>query len=222
MNPNRKAAQDYLLKNMSLLDKSGENTKMYEGLFAKMSNKDFDKYVKALEDGKAVVALYVPPLKTKITIRDLLDASKKLGVELFERIKIYDDATDSYYTTSGKYLVLEVPVRRMAQFVDHKLSVSENDTKIDILTGQVVQEDKAASLSQVEVQTMYARNLKNTITELLKQRGGDVIAFGEYKRELEETGIASLKTDVTSKPRSAVVMDVFMSGMHIESNASGV
>ena len=57
---------------------------------------------------------------------------------------------------------------------------------------------------------------------MIKFRGGDVVAFSEFKRELEEQGSTSIGRETGSLVRSAVVLDVLFSGMHIESNASGV
>lgn len=57
---------------------------------------------------------------------------------------------------------------------------------------------------------------------MTKFRGGDVVAFGEFKRELEEHGSATIAQDTGSVARSAVTLDVLYSGMHIEANASGM
>lgn len=222
MNDNRKAAEKYLLDALAKIDKSGKNVDRYKKLFASMSDKEFNEYVDTIDKGNDVVAFYTANMTDKLKLEDLLKAAKELGVELFERIRVYDNSTDTYYLTPHKCCVIEVPVRRMSQFVDHKISVPEGDSRIDMLTGQVVQEDKAASLSQVEVQTLFARGMKSTILELIKFRGGDVVAFGEYKRELEEIGKSSVTPDGSSIPRSAAVLDVLLSGMQIESNASGV
>ena len=148
--------------------------------------------------------------------------AKELGIKMFERIKMWDNATQSYYLTPYEYMIIDIPIRRMSQFHDHKLSVAEGDSKIDMLSGQVVKPDKAGSISQVEIQTLYGSSLDKTILELIKYRGGDVTAFAEYKRELEETGRVSIGRDTNSVPRSAVVVDVFMSGMHIHTNVSGM
>lgn len=222
MKLNRKAAEEYLYKSLDAIDKSGKNSKIYKDLFAKMTDNDFGKFVNDLKSGEDIIAIYLTNLVDHLTIEDLLKLADKMGIKLFERIRRWDPALEKYYLTPNKYCVLELPVRRMSQFIDHKLSVAEGDNKIDLLSGQVVREDKAASISQVEIQTMYARNLKKTIKELVKQRGGDVVAFGNYKRELEENGSTTLLTDTNSVPRSAVVLDALLSGMQLDSNASGV
>lgn len=218
----RKAAEAYLYKCLDRIDKTGTNSKLYREFFSKLSDAQFELYLKRLEQGEDVLAFYAPNVKMKMDLDDVISAAEDLGVEIFQYIDRYDDATDSYYRTPFKCCVLELPVRRQAQFADHKLSVPEGDSKVDMLTGQVMKPDRAGSISQVEIQTLFARGLKTTSLELLKYRGGDVVAFAEYKRSLEENGSANINKDTGSVPRSAVVLDALLSGMHIESNASGV
>lgn len=222
MNEKRKKAQDFILKHISAVDPSGKNTERYKKKFAAMSDKEFDDYMWALREKNEVIYFYAANMVDTIKIPDLIAAAKGLGIKLFERIRMWDEPTQSYYLTPHEYFIIKIPVRRMSQFVDHKLSVGEGDKKIDLLSGQVVKPDKGNSLSQVEIQALYARGLEHTIKEMIKFRGGDVVAFAEYKRELEETGTTTIDKETGSVVRSAVILDVLMSGMHIESNASGV
>ena len=55
----------------------------------------------------------------------------------------------------------------------------------------------------------------------MKYRGGDVTAFAEYKRQLEEQGSTNISQETGSVPRSAVVLDSLFEGIMIQSNASG-
>lgn len=218
MNAKRKQVEEYILRTIDSMDLSHENTGRYREFFKSLTDKEFDEWMKNLRDKKEVLTFYVPPLGKTTSIDRLVKTAKSIDLQLFSRLKLWDSVTNSYYLTPNKYLVLKLPIRRMSQFVDHKLSVPEGDSRIDLLTGQVVKPDKAGGLSQVEVQALYARNLKDTIRELIKYRGGDVVAFGDYKRELEETGTTSIGKDNGSAVRSAVILQVLLSGAHIESN----
>lgn len=224
MNEKRKKAQEYILKNIAMIDQSTDkhNTKRYEEKFKNMTDKEFDDYMKRLRDGDEQVYYINTTLKDNVDVNKLKEDCKKLGIKLFERIRMWDDVTQSYYLTPNECLILQLPVRRVSQFVDHKLSVFESDKKIDLLSGQVLKPDQAASLSQVEVQCLYSHGLTNSILELIKYRGGDTVAFGEYKRELEETGTTSVNKDTGSVVRSAVVLGVYYNGMHIETNITNV
>ena len=222
MTDKRKKVQEYILKHVGAMDPEGTNVKYYTDLFKKLSDAEFDTWMKNIKAGKDVLKFYSANVTNKLTVRTLADAAKDLGIELFERIRMWDEATQTYYLTPNKYFVVPMHVRRMSQFVDHKLSVAEGDHRIDLMSGQPVKPDQAGSISQVEIQTLFSRGLTNTILELIKYRGGDVVAFAEYKRELEEQGRTTVARNTGSVVRSAVIFDVLMSGVHIESNASGV
>lgn len=222
MTPKRKKIQDKILSVLSSMDRTGKNTKLYQDKFAKMSDKDFADFMQRIRDREEVLVIYSANTVDRLSLPDLVDTAKKIGLELFERIRMYDTTNDTYYYTPHKMLVLQCPIRRMAQFVDHKLSVAEGDSRIDMLSGQVVKPDQAASLSEPETRCLYARGLNKTLRELLKFRGGDVVAFAEFKRELEETGTTTVDRDTGTKVRSAVTLDVLYSGILIESNASGM
>ena len=222
MTPKRKKVQDRILSVVKDIDSTGTNTEYYTQLFAKLSDKDFDDYMKRIRDGEDVLVYYAPNMMCHNDINKLIALTHKYDVKLFERLRLYSVATNTYYYTPRKFLILQLPIRRFSQFVDHKLSVAEGDKRIDMLSGQVVKPDQASKISQIEVQTLFARGLKSTIREVTKFRGGDVVAFGEFKRELEEHGSATIAQDTGSVVRSAVTLDVLYSGMHIEANASGV
>lgn len=217
----RKKTEEFILEKLAPLDKSGVTIKRYKEMFSKMSDTEFDQFMSDLESGEEVLYVYFANMKDKISIAEMRDYAKSLGVELFERLRMWDEPTQSYYLTPHKYCILQLPVRRMSQFVDHKMSIPEGDSKIDILSGQVIKPDKGAGISQVEIQALYARNLPSIITEMLKYRGGDVVALAEFKRELEEQGRTTIGRDTGSVSRSVVTVNNLLIGMHIESNITG-
>lgn len=217
----RKKTEEFILEKLAPLDKSGVTIKRYKEMFSKMSDTEFDQFMSGLESGEEVLYVYFANMKDKISIAEMRDYAKSLGVELFERLRMWDEPTQSYYLTPHKYCILQLPVRRMSQFVDHKMSIPEGDSKIDILSGQVIKPDKGAGISQVEIQALYARNLSSIITEMLKYRGGDVVALAEFKRELEEQGRTTIGRDTGSVSRSVVTVNNLLIGMHIESNITG-
>lgn len=222
MNEKRKAAQEKILSVVNSMDPSGTNNEFYTKLFDSLNDKQFNEFMIRLRDHKDILPFYAANMVTHIKVADLVKVAKKTGVKLFERLRLYDPVTDSFYYTPREQLVVQLPVRKMSQFVEHKLSVAEGDSEIDTLSGQVCKPDQAGSISQIEVQTLYARGLNKTISELTKFRGGDVSAFADFKRDLEEQGTTSIDKETGSVVRSAVTLDTLFSGMHIESNASGV
>lgn len=218
----RKKIEAYVIEHMNYMDPSKKNGKRYEEFFSDLSDAEFDKWMRDLKEGKDVLIFYSANIEDKVKIENLVAETHRLKLKLFEKLRIWDDVTQKYYLTPNEYFVAPQIVRRFSQFADHKLSVPESDKRIDMLTGQVVKPDQAASLSEPETRALYSRGLTKTLRELLKFRGGDVVAFAEFKRELEETGVTNVDRDTGTKVRSAVTLDVLYSGILIESNASGL
>lgn len=219
MTDKRKTIQDKILKTMKTMDPSLSNYKRYEEMFNSMDDKQFDRYMQDIKTGKVKISLFVPNMKVFIKQEDLLKAADDLGLELFERLRFKDKATGKYFLTPNKYLITKLPVRRTRQFLMHKLSVAENDKKLDALTGQVTSNDKASSLSYPEAQLMYARGLNKSLIEFMKVRGGDIHAFATFKQQLEESGEATLGSlDPNTIPRSAVIMSAILKSMYFDNN----
>ena len=219
MNAARQKVEAYVLKHLTLLDPAGDNTARYTELFKGMDDKAFDAWMRRIRDGEETLYIYFPNMKKCLKMEDIFKAADSAGIDFFERIWMYDEVTKTSYLTNEKYLVLRLPIRRMRQTLEHKRSIPESDRKIDLLSGQVVRPDKAAGISRIETQFMLAAGLKHPAQELVKYRGGDINAYAQLKRELEENGEGNLTLGETgSVARAAMMYQVFLNGMHIDAN----
>ncbi len=219
MNPKRKQATDHILKHIRTMEPSGYNEKRYQKMFDSMSDEDFDQFMQNLRDKKTKLTLFAPNMKINLRIENLQKAADDLDLKLFERLHLYDDVTKKRYLTTHEYLVVRLPVRRARQFLMHKLSVPDSDRKLDALTGQVTQDDKASSLSFVEAQLLYARGLDKVLHEFVKVRGGDIHALANFKQQLEEGGSGRLSAlDDSTVPRSTIVMSTILKCMLLDNN----
>ena len=216
----RAKIEAYVYKVMSILDPAGDNTKRWKAFFATLDDKGFEKFMKNLMDKKVAMNLVMPNIKKVLRIQDLLEAAKAVNYKTSHRLWMPDRTRPGRkYLTNEKYLVLTLPIRRAQQEIDKKLSVPERDNKIDALTGQVVSTDKASSISAIEIQSLHVRGLDQTLTELVRVRGGDVSAYGDFSRQLEENGEAKLSSlDPRTRARSATISRVLLEGMMIENN----
>ena len=215
----RQQIEEKILATMKIMEPGLTNYNRYEKMFKEMSDEQFDRFMNDLKDGKIKLTLLTPNLKVFIKQEDLLNAADSLGLELFEKLRFKDKSTGKYFWTPNKYLITKLPVRRTRQFLMHKLSIAENDKRIDALTGQVTSDDKASSISYPEAQLMYARGLNNCITEFMKVRGGDIHAFATFKQQLEETGSIRMESlDQNTIPRSAVVLSAVLKSMYFDNN----
>lgn len=210
---------NYIKKHLKYLDPDGVNIQRYEEMFNKMSDKKFDEFMKTMRDGTWEFHIVIPNMGSKYTQEDILAAAKSVGLKLFQRIWFTDKSTGVKYLSRMAYPIIKIPVRRMQQFLDKKMSVPDNDTTIDGLTGQVTADDKSCSVSSPEIQGLHARGLKNILDEFVVVRGGDIESYSEAKRQLEEQGevrLTSLSTGSVS--RTAMMTQMFLESMHIESN----
>ena len=216
----RAKMEAYVYEVMSILDPSEDNTKRWKTFFSTLDDKGFEKFMQNLINKKVAMNLVMPNMKKVLKIQDLLEAAKKVDYKTSHRLWMPDRTRPGRkYLTNEKYLVLTLPVRRAQQEVDKKLSVPERDNKIDALTGQVVSTDKASSISAIEIQSLHVRGLDQTLNELVRVRGGDVNAYGDFSRQLEENGEAKLSSlDPRTRARSATIGRVLLEGMMIENN----
>lgn len=215
----RKTVESYILNIVNTMDPSGFNDDYYKKLFKSMDDKAFDVFMQNIRDGKQRLSLLVPNMVVNLKIANLITAADKVGVELFERIRLWDSATKQYYLTAHKYLVSRLPIRRVKQFLMDKLSVPESDTKTDLLTGQVIKPDKGSAISLVEMQTMIAKGLDKSIVELMAVRGGNPFAYAAYKASIADTGLVKLsELRQDNSVRSAVVASVYFKSMHLANN----
>lgn len=222
MNERRKLTEEHIVKHISMMEPGGTNAARYREMFAKMSDEEFDAYMKVLDDEEEVLDLYTPNMVINLEMEDLIATAKALGLPLREPIKRWDPTTKRWYTTPHSYLILTLPVRRLIQTWEKKISVPSSDKKIGSLTGQVVRPDKGSSISMVESQTLNSKGLALTLAELTRIRGGDITGYASLKASLMETGSGSLTaTDLSGTIRSALVTQQYLRAMHLENNLTG-
>lgn len=204
---------------LDIMDPSGDNSKRMKEMFSKMSLSGFDKFMRFVRDGQYQINLVMPNVSKPVKIENFLAAAKEVGLNLQQRLWMTDEITGKKYLTNESYLILNLPIRRTQQEWDKKLSVPSRDKKVDHLTGQVVGEDDAAALSAPEIQALGTRGLDKVLMELVRVRGGDVTAYGDFKRQQQETGEVSLSSlNPNTRARSADVAKVLMYGMMLDSN----
>ena len=201
------------------MDPSGDNTKYWKGFFSKLDDKGFAEFMNLLKEKKAQMFITMPNMKKTLRIGDLLKAAEKVGLKTSQRLWMPDRTSGKKFLTNQKYLILTLPIRRAQQEWDKKLSVPSRDRKVDALTGQVIAEDKGCSLSAPEIQSLNVRGLHNVMSELVRVRGGDVHAYGDFNRQLQENGSAQLSTlDPSTRARSATIAKVLLQSMMLDNN----
>ena len=219
-NPKRKQVEDYILKFIKRIVTGKENYELYEGLFKSMSDKDFDQFMQDLRDKKATLSVIVPNgSNIKVDIKNNFKLAQELGFDFFQHLHV--DATDDIpaYTTPIKYMIVKFPVKRAAQLLSKKISIPEDNKKIDTLTGQVTGGSKSSKLTNPELQILLGLGLKKSIVELMKHRGGDLGSNNAMNNILFNYGSVTQDDldQYSSKVESTKTLKSYFQAMHIKS-----
>jgi len=220
MNKKRAETQAYIMKVIQMVEPSGYNAKVYEEFFAEMDDAAFDKWMHALRDSRdAKLKLLVPPFKVVLSPGAAFKAAKFLGLEILERLRLWDPVGRRYCLTPEKYFLLKLPVRRLKQYLLDGLSVPDSDKRLNPLTDQVVKPDKGSAISFPQAQMIAEKGLTTTLQELMTIRGGDLEAYSRMVTEIETTGDSD--TGVmhgTKGVKSVMTLRSFLNAMHLDSN----
>ena len=218
---NRLAATAFILKYIDKIAPGGENKKIYEDLFSKMSDTDFDQFMKDLSTEEKFLPVVYPNLgNVKITVKNNLEIAKELGHNFFSRLWIgsHDEAPD--YLTPIPYLVVDLPLRRVSQSLIKKVKVPQDNKTIDTLTGQPTGDgrSKGSRISFPELQVLSAMGLDACTVELMKYRGGDQRGFRAMNTMIARQGVANLDTlaHYASGVESTKTLKTYLLCMHLK------
>ena len=215
----RETIEKMILKVMKRLDPAGDNEKRWAEFFKSLDDKKFAAFMEHVRKCECQLNLVMPNMKKTLKVSDLVEAAKMVNLKLAHRLWLYDKVSGRKYLTNEEHLVLMLPIRRAQQEWDKKLSVPSRDKSVDLLTGQVVGDDRNCALAMDEMRSLGSRGLTNTLIELAKVRGGDVAAYGDFKRQMQENGSVKLSSlDPSTRVRSADMAKILFRGMMLDCN----
>ena len=218
----RKEFENNILSIMKDLDKDekGFNVLYWKNKFEKMNNNEFYEYVKKIANNFEDNIYYQLNTLGKEGSKDpepeeLIKYAKKRGIELKEYVIMPMDNMNNPSNpsvTRNKIPIFIVPVRKHQQTKDKKNSISSNTDKINVMTGQAIDESKAGKMTDNEVISLIATGQKDVIKEFLGPRGDDPIAHSKMIKEIMTTGktrLSSLELKTDNK-RSIKTMKDFL------------
>lgn len=192
MTPKRKAVQDYILKYVGAIVSGNENVKLYEDLFSRMTDEEFDTFMQRMKKGEVHVSVVVPnDGKVRVSVENNFKVANQLGHKFFQRVKVTNHPDYPDHLLPVESLTMVLPIRRAQQLLAKKISIPEHNMSIDNLTGQVAGKSRSSKLTYPEQQMLLAMDMKDTATEMVRVRGGDVRAQQMYQNELMKNGEAS-------------------------------
>lgn len=219
MNDKRKAVEEYVLKLMMDFDQyGGSNAERYTKLFKSMNDKQFDEFMISIRDKRNQLSVVLQNNNNTLTTEKVVALAKARGVRIFSKVYMFDPHTNRKYLTKYPMMIITIPVRRLSQYLFHKISLPDGDNHVNPITGQVIPPDKGAALSAIETQILTSKNLTTSIVELIKIRSGDMSAYRSMKYQIEETGEVSIKDlPMTGQPRSTITVGNYFHGLMIDS-----
>ena len=116
-------------------------------------------------------------------------------------------------------MIIKLPIRRLAQYLFHKISLPEGDNHINPTSGQVIAPDKGSALSAIETQILASKGLNMSVLEMIKIRGGDNNAYISMKHAIEETGSTSMsEIPMKGQARSVTTVQCYFHSLGLDSN----
>lgn len=216
----RKAAEDFILKYIDKVLPGSKNAELYKRKFASMSDREFDNLMKNYAQGTDRPAIQAPNFtKPALNVERNLKIAKELKHDYFERIWMgSNDPNTPMYLTNNKYMVMELPLRRLAQLLIKKISTAENTRSVDQITGQPAgKESKTSKISFHELQIMRSMGLDESLKELIKYRGGDAGGFNAMNKAISRDGRVSLNaiSKYATGVESTNALKVYLTAMHL-------
>lgn len=222
MTVDRKAAEKEALYFIDLFLPGSDNVKIYEELFSRMNDTQFEEWIKNLESGEEIMALYAPNLVgPQLVMDNIFKVADELEYELFQHLILTDPQTGQVYRTQNKHMIGMVPFRRQVQMLVKKASIPDSNHIIDERTGQPTGDSKGARLSAPEIQVNASKGVTKMILEWIKFRGGDSKAYDAMQRSIIETGEASMDSIMSEGPtvvKSNKTLSIYLKSMHLDNN----
>lgn len=200
---------------LDALDKTKTNSEHYKAIFAKMSNKEFQKYISQ----DFPYRFHTTPFKIEPTMRDAKNALDILGVPLLERVTspyTYQDA-EGRAVTSKECLVGYMHLKKVQQFITKKNAMSVDIAQRDMKTGLLLSHDKNGKESDREFESLTVNGLDATLKEFSTIRADSMNAKNLAYNTINTTGAVSLD-EIPIEPVDSLsrnLMNVYMIGAGI-------
>ena len=217
----RKEVEKFILDWIFKITNSKKNVELYQKLFKKMTNDEFDKFMSDLRNGK-ILQVIIPQdgFDGKIDLEKNFELANELGFDFFQHLTMGPSDEFDKFTTPNKHMVLLLPFRRTKQTLEKGIAVASSSKHIDPITGQVKEDDSTSSLSYPELQVLVGLGVKTALIELLRDRGGDVNAKSVLTSALAKYGRVSKKfIDMYSTGAlSTKSLKAYLYGIHLKNN----
>lgn len=215
---NRKAAEAAVYEFLEGVLPGSKNVEIYKNFFATMDDEAFKNWIEDLKERKTYIVVIAPEgAEPLLTFSRNLKLAEKWGHKFYQRVWMTDPHTGVKYLSNNPYLIMRLPLKRQAQFLIEKIAIPEDNYSINNLTGQPTGKSKGSTISNPELQILNALQLDKSAIEMIKMRGGDLIAFNAMNNQIYETGTASIEAidALGTNVKAVQSLSTILTAMHL-------
>lgn len=214
----RQQVEKLVCESMDIVDKSKTNGDYYRRLFANMSDTQFYNFFRK----ELPLRFQYVPTTVEPTMSDIIDGLKFINVPLIEKITLpylYTNK-DGKPVSSQPAMVCYIPLKKVQQMVTKKNKWATESSNRDMKSGRLIGQDKGASESDREFESLATLNLTNTMKELSGPRADALNAKNVMYNTIGTTGmvrLSDLPEDVDDS-LSRNMFNVYLIGAGFNSN----
>ena len=187
--------EKYIYSVLDALDKRGLNTEKYRKYFSTMSDDEFKNAIKEyLLDPNDHLYIELDTFDNAITIEEIEAAGAIANVLMEDYLVLphISDNQDDPHITNEKMMVGYVNQRRVQQTLSVKNHLSVSIDKRNPKTGQVIDSDKNARISDMEMYQLIFQNSPDVLAEMFGPRSDDIEMKNEMLYQIQRKGSVSL------------------------------
>jgi hypothetical protein len=218
----RQQSEELIYKVLSSLDVTGLNVKKYKEFFSKMTDEQFDKYMKTfLKDEDENFYLEILPNKNEPSLEQVKKALDILKVPTDEYVYLrHEGHKDDPIRTAYRVPVGYITIKRVQQILSKKNTYSLDIAQRNMKTGQVTGADKIARISDVESYSLVAIGADHALQEFLGPRADNSTAKTDMYKDINLYGYSYLKDmgrDITEN-QTLNTLYVYLMGAGLEND----
>lgn len=212
------------------IDNSGFNGFVVKDALSKMSDKEFIELAKRMitqDDFNFSIDLkqLADNKHGNCDVSQLKDIAKKHNIKLTEYVFMpFRNPNGKPMCTLTQVPIIYCQVRRFfQQMLQHKNAISNNNSKTNPLTGQVINDDKTASTTNVQTYALAAVNETEALKEFLGPRSDDFVSKQQMLNMIETNGEVNLSdlTIDTHNKQAINTTEVFCKAAGVEVTFAG-
>ena len=214
----REDIECFLIEFMDKLDKTHINSEYLQEKWAKMSDIQFEQWLKK----KYPLQLQVRAWEIEPVMKDFYDAADVVGCTILEKIAepfLYVNKNGIPVNTKPA-LKMRLNIKKVQQIITKKNKVSIDINNRDFKSGRLMTEDKGAATSDKEQESLAVMGLYNTMDEFSTIKADAMNAKSQAYNQILTTGKVSKNDYKVAKDDSLArnIISAYMLASHIETN----